>query len=117
MYGDGKQAEHPEDAGRFAAEARKDPEVARARFLAALELLKGQPSVDGERVGAVGYCFGGAMVLEMARRGVDLDGVVSFHGSLGTASPADPGQVRAQVLVLNGAEDPMITREQVAAFR
>ena len=117
MYGDGKTAEHPDDAGKFATEARKNLDVAKVRFEAAEDLLKRQPTVDPDRMAAIGYCFGGGVVLEMARRGVDLDGVVSFHGSLGTPDPAQPGRVKARVLVLNGADDPMVTPEQVAAFK
>jgi dienelactone hydrolase len=117
MYGDGKTAAHPEDAGKFAGAVRKDLETARARFVAGVDLLRQQATVDPERVGAIGYCFGGAIVLEMARQGVDLDGVASFHGSLGTGQPARSGEVRAKVLVLNGADDPMVSREQVAAFQ
>jgi dienelactone hydrolase len=117
MYGDGKTADHPEDAGKFATEARKNVEVAKARFQAAMDFLKSQPTVKGGDLAAIGYCFGGGVVLEMARQGVDLDAVASFHGSLGTASPARPGQVKAKVLVANGADDPMVTPEQIAAFK
>jgi dienelactone hydrolase len=117
MYGGGRTAAHPEDAGKFASAVMKNLPQARARFLAALDLLKAQPYVDPQRIAAVGYCFGGGVVLAMARDGVDLDGVVSFHGSLATATPAGPGVVKARVLVLNGADDPMITPEQIAAFK
>ncbi|MDX1765241.1 MAG: dienelactone hydrolase family protein, partial [bacterium] len=86
------------------------------RFLAALDLLKAEPSVNSEKLGAIGYCFGGAVVLNMAREGVDLDGVVSFHGSLKTSRPAEPGRVNAAILVLNGASDPFVTEEEKAAF-
>jgi len=117
MYGDGKTADHPEDAGRFATEARKNLDVAEARFLAAREVLARHPTVDAEDIAAIGYCFGGGVVLEMARRGVDLDAVASFHGSLGTPGPARPGVVKARVLVLTGEADPMIPPDQVSAFR
>ena len=90
--------------------------AAEARFSKALEVLQGQDTVDPERVAAIGYCFGGGMVLHMARAGMDLDGVASFHGSLGTQSPAQPGRVKASVLVLNGADDPLVPPEQVQAF-
>lgn len=117
MYGEGKTAAHPDDAGKFAGELRKNLPLAKARFLAALDFLRQQPTVDASRIAAIGYCFGGGVVLEMARAGVDLDGVASFHGSLETANPVSPGQVRAKVLVLNGADDPFVTPEQIAAFR
>lgn len=117
MYGDGKQAGHPDDAGKFAAAVRSNMEQAEARFLAAMDLLKGHGTVDPQQIAAIGYCFGGGIVLEMARRGVELDGVASFHGSLGTASPARQGKVKAELLVMNGADDPFVKAEQIDAFK
>ena len=117
MYGDGKVAEHPKDAGKFAGEVRKNMQVGEQRFRAALKLLGDQPDVDGERIAAIGYCFGGGVVLEMARRGLPLSAVVSFHGSLGGLSPVEPGNVKGKVLVLNGADDPFIKAEQIAQFK
>jgi len=117
MYGNGKQAKHPDDAGKFAAAVRNNMPEAEARFRAAMEVLKANKTVDPKRIAAIGYCFGGGIVLEMARRGVDLDGVVSFHGSLGTSEPAKKGLVKAKVLVLNGEDDPFTTPEQIAAFK
>ncbi len=117
MYGKGKVAAHPKDAEAFVSEATRDPAVVNARFNAALDLLKKDPHVDPERIAAIGYCFGGAVVLGMARSGADLDAVVSFHGALATRLPAGKGQVRARVLVLTGAADPMVPPEQVEAFK
>ena len=117
MYGDGKQANHPDDAGKFASAVRNDMPVAEKRFRAALALLRIHPTVNAEKVAAIGYCFGGGIVLEMARRGVDLSGVVSFHGSLATTNPARRGEVKANVLVLNGADDPFTKPEQIKAFK
>jgi len=117
MYGDGKTADHPDDAGKFAGEVKKNMPVARARFLAAREVLMKQASVDDTKIAAIGYCFGGGMVLEMARAGMDLDGVASFHGSLGTSTPAEPGKVKTHVLVLNGADDPFVKPESIDAFK
>ncbi|MBW6477121.1 MAG: dienelactone hydrolase family protein [Chromatiales bacterium] len=116
MYGEGKTADHPQDAGKFAGAVRNNMPLARARFEAAMQALAAHPST-GDQMAAIGYCFGGGIVLEMARRGLDLAGVVSFHGSLGSGEPAQPGQVKAQVLVLNGAEDPMVSAEQIAGFQ
>jgi len=117
MYGDGKQANHPDDAGKFAGEVSANMPVAKVRFLAALDSLKSDPTVDAERIAAIGYCFGGGTVLNMARLGVDLKGVVSFHGSLGTDDPAQPGAVKAKVLVCHGAADSFVTAEQIADFK
>jgi len=117
MYGAGQQAAHPEDAGKFAAAVRKNLPLMQERFRAALELLRKQPGIDPGQVAAIGYCFGGSVVLEMARAGVDLKGVASFHGSLGGGGTAEPGRVRARVLVLNGAADTFITAEQIDSFK
>ena len=117
MYGKGKVTTHPPDAQAFATEATKDPQLVKARFLAALDVLQKDPHVDPERVAATGYCFGGGIVLAMARQGVDLDAVVSFHGSIATQQPAAPGAVKARLLVLNGEDDGMVTAEQIAAFK
>ena len=117
MYGDGKQANHPDDAGKFAMEVFKNMDVAKAKFEAALELLKAQPTTDPERIAAIGYCFGGGVVLNMARSGLELDAVVSFHGALQTEKPAEPGKVKAMVLVCNGEDDPLTTPEQIEAFK
>ncbi|HEU5337977.1 MAG TPA: dienelactone hydrolase family protein [Sulfuricaulis sp.] len=117
MYGDGKQAHHPEDAGKFSGEIRKNPQLMKSRFEAGMKLLQKQSRVDAKRVAAIGYCFGGSVALEMARTGENLRGVASFHGSLGTGNPAKPGKVKAKVLVMNGAEDPFVPAEQIAAFK
>jgi dienelactone hydrolase len=117
MYGDGKQAEHPDEAGKFAGEVSKNMDIGRQRFTAAYRFLQEQMMTDPDRIAAVGYCFGGGVVLQMARDGVDIDGVVSFHGSLGTQQPAVTGRVKAKVLVLHGADDSFITQEEVAGFK
>ncbi|MCC6543748.1 MAG: dienelactone hydrolase family protein [Nitrospirae bacterium] len=117
MYGDGKQATHPNEAGKFAEEVRRNKDEAEKRFMAALNLLRAQKTVNPDQIAAIGYCFGGGVVLQMARMGVDLDGVVSFHGSLSTDTPAEPGVVKARVLVLHGADDSFVTPEQVDQFK
>ena len=116
MYGKGKATTHPKDAQGFMAEVKKDPMVIPARFHAALELIKQDPHVSAANIAAIGYCFGGAVVLDEARAGADLDAVVSFHGALATNRLAAPGKVRARVLVLTGAADPFVPKEQVEAF-
>jgi dienelactone hydrolase len=117
MYGGGKQAMHPDDAGKFSSELMKNFDTAKTRFMAALDFLKKQKTVDPERIAAIGYCFGGGIVLNMARQGVDLKGVASFHGGLAAVTPAKPGMVKARILVLHGADDKFTTPEQVEAFK
>ena len=117
MYGDGRDATNPDEAGRLSSEIMKNPEIAKARFMAAMDFMKQQPTVDPSRIAAIGYCFGGGVVLNMARQGIDLKGVVSFHGSLAPIQPAQPGIVKAKVLVLNGADDKFIPPEQIEAFK
>lgn len=117
MYGDGKQATHPEDAKKFMMETISNADAAKARFEAAYALLQNHETTDPSQMAAIGYCFGGAVVLQMARAGVDLDGVVSFHGNLATEAPAKPGVVKSKVLVLHGAADPFVPPAQVEAFK
>src|SRR5258706_536740 len=106
MYGKGKLATHPADAEALVKEATKDPEVVAARFNAALDLLKQDPHVDSARIAAIGYCFGGGVVLDQARSGADLKAAGTFHAPLGTSHPAQPGKVKTRVLVLTGGGRP-----------
>jgi len=118
MYGDAKTADNPKDAGALSGAVRKDPAAMQSRFNAAKDTLAKHASVDASRIGAAGYCFGGSVVLDMARSGSDLKGVAAFHASLGAAgAPAAPGKVKAKVLVLNGEADPFIKPESVEAFK
>ncbi len=117
MYGDGKQAMHPDDAGKFSSEVMKNFDTAKARFTAAMDFLKKQSVVDPAEIAAIGYCFGGGVVLNMARQGIDLKGVASFHGSLAAVKPAQQGEVKAKILVLHGGADKFTTAEQVDAFK
>ncbi len=117
MYGDGKQAQHPDDAQKFSSEVAKNAAEAKARFEAALELLKKEPNVDPQRIGAIGYCFGGAVVLNLARMGEPLAVVESFHGPVATEHPAEKGQIKARIASFTGQADPMIPAADVAAFR
>ncbi|HEX3036296.1 MAG TPA: dienelactone hydrolase family protein [Thermodesulfobacteriota bacterium] len=117
MYGDAKQAANPDEAGKMSGMVMENLDDAQARFEAALELLKNQKTVDRQHIAAIGYCFGGAVVLNMALRGVDLDGVASFHGSLPTSAPAKPAEVKADVIVFHGGEDQFVKKEQVEKFK
>jgi dienelactone hydrolase len=112
MYGKGKVTTHPEDAKGFVQEVKK------ARFDAAMAYLKEQPQVDPERVGAVGYCFGGGVALDMARAGEPLRAVATLHGVLApSGEPAKKGVIQTRsILVQTGAKDPMVTKDQVTAI-
>lgn len=116
VYGDNQTADNPEDAQKLATPFYQNPALFRGRMQAALDALKAQPQVDPARIGAIGYCFGGTGVLELARTGADVKGVVSFHGGLKTSKPAVPGTIKAQVLALNGADDPMSPPSDRDAF-
>ncbi len=116
MYGDGKQADHPDDAGKFAMSVMGNLPEATARFNAAMALLKSHDAVNGEQIAAIGYCFGGSVVLTMANSGADLDAVAAFHS--GVQLPVMPNdQLKAKVLVCNGADDPFISPESITAFK
>lgn len=116
MYGDGKLAEHPKDAGKFAGAVFANLDEATARFNAALEVLQQHESVDSDKIAAIGYCFGGGVVLTMANAGADLDAVAAFHS--GVSLPVMPNdKLKARVLVCNGADDPFVSEASVTAFK
>ncbi|WP_163097872.1 dienelactone hydrolase family protein [Acidithiobacillus ferrianus] len=115
MYGNGAVTENPEVAASRAQQFRTGA-VARARIRAAFDALQAQPEVDRDRVGAVGFCFGGSVVLELARSGAPVRSVTCFHGSLSTPLPAQRGIITSSVLVLHGADDSFISNEEVIAF-
>lgn len=116
VYGQGVRPKSVEEAQREAGKFYSDRVLLRARLAAGLSELKRQPMVDGARVAAIGYCFGGSAVLELSRSGAELAGVVSFHGGLDTPMPASKGGVRAKVLVCHGAADPWVKPEAVQEF-
>ena len=115
MYGKGVRAKDHTEAAALSGIYRNDRGLMRGRILAALETLQKNPLVDRERIAAIGYCFGGTTVLELARSGADVLGVASFHGALDTPNPEDAEQIKGKVLVLQGGSDPY-TRDQVPAF-
>jgi dienelactone hydrolase len=117
MYGDGRVADNPAEAGALMTAVVNDRKAAEARFAAGFDLLKAQPGTDGNRIAAIGYCFGGAVVLHAARLGLPLRGVVSFHGALGSMHTPTPGGVRAKILVCHGAVDSLVPDSDVAAFK
>jgi dienelactone hydrolase len=116
IYGRGIRPKDRTEAQAQAGVWRKDRAALRTRTRAGLEFLKGNPSVDPDRLAATGYCFGGGTVLELARSGAKLRGVVSFHGNLDSPMPAAPGGMAAKILVLHGADDPGVPLSQVTAF-
>ena len=116
MYGDGKNTDHPKEAGAFSKAVKSNMPVAEKRFNAAQALLSQHKMVDPASIAAMGYCFGGGIVLEMARSGADLKGVASFHGSLKTSTPAQKASMKAKVLVANGADDPFVKEQDIVSF-
>jgi dienelactone hydrolase len=116
MYGNGRVAGKGEDAQQLMAPIREDAAKLRRHVRAGFDALVTRPNVDPKRIGAMGYCFGGICVLELARMGAQLSGVVSFHGILSTKTPEDAKNITGKILVCTGAEDPLVPPEQVAAF-
>lgn len=117
MYGTGKLASHPGDAKSFMMESIESTNRAATRFSAAYELLKSHETTDPEKTAAIGYCFGGMIVLNAARMGFDLDGVVSYHGNLSAMEAPSPGMSRVKVRAFNGADDPFVKPEAIEAFK
>ena len=117
MYGDAKTADNPKDAGGLMKSLMGDPAIVKKRFDAARAQLAKHATVDGKRIGAAGYCMGGAVVLNMARAGEPLAAVAAFHPSLGGYKAGGSGAVKAKVLVANGADDPFNKPEQIEAFK
>lgn len=116
MYGEGKTTSHPKEAGEWATAVRQNKQLGKDRFMAGYELLRNHPLTSKDQLAAIGYCFGGAVVLTMAEEGADLKGVVSFHGAL-PQEKAEPGKIKAKVLVCHGADDPLVTKEQIQQFQ
>jgi dienelactone hydrolase len=116
IYGRGIRPKTPQEAAVQSAIYKRDRQLMRARVQAGLDSLRGNPRCDPKRVAAIGYCFGGTCVLELARSGADIAGVVSFHGGLDTPNRADARNIRCKVLVLHGGDDPHVPRKDVEAF-
>lgn len=115
MYGKGMATHDPEQAGQWYTEVSEN-RAFRKRAQAAVNVLKKQAGVDPKRIGAIGFCFGGTTVLELAYSGADVQGVVSFHGGLTAPGEADRDQIQSAILVLHGAQDPFVKPEQLEAF-
>jgi dienelactone hydrolase len=116
IYGKGVRPKTHEEAGRVSGVYLKDRSLLRARVNAGLDELKKNALTDPARIAAIGYCFGGAAVLELARSGADIAGVVTFHGVLSNPNPDDAKNIKAKVLVQQGANDPFVDLKQVNAF-
>jgi dienelactone hydrolase len=116
IYGKGIRPANPQDAAAEAGKYKDNRDLLRARVRAGLDQLTRHELTDARRVAAIGYCFGGTSVLELARSGAELGGVVSFHGGLSSPTPADARNIRAKVLVLHGADDPFVPASEVGAF-
>ena len=117
MYGDGVYCEKPEEAGKYFIRFRDDSRLLRSRISAWHEKLAGLAGVDHSRIAAIGYCFGGRCVLELARSGAEVRAVVSYHGLLTTEVPARPGDIGGLVAVYTGSKDPYAPPAEVAALK
>jgi len=117
MYGNGQVATNPKDAGALAGNINKNPPLALSRFQAAEKFLDAQPNVKKGEIAALGYCFGGSVVLNMARAGLPLKSVVSYHGVLATDVAVKPGDIKAKIRVFHGEADPVVPPAQVEAFK
>jgi len=116
IYGKGIRPQTSQAAGAEAGKHKNDRPLLRARVRAALEVLARQELTDPKRMAAIGYCFGGTAVLELARSGAEVAGVVSFHGGLSSPTPGDARNIKAKILVLHGADDRAVPAAEVAAF-
>lgn len=116
MYGDGKLASNPQEAQQLSGEVYNDMDALKNRLTAAEANLKAFPQTDGDNIAAIGYCFGGAVVLNAAKLGMDFKGVVSFHGALAGVAP-DKGLLKAEILVCHGGDDKFVSEADVTNFR
>lgn len=117
LYGAGRTAADPDEAGELMNARIDDMEGTRARFMAGLDALKAHPGVDGDRTGAIGYCFGGGVVTHMARMGAPLNVTGSFHGAVGLAATDGPDQIDCRIMVYNGEADVLIGEDQISGFK
>ena len=116
IYGKGIRPADPAEAGAEAGKYKRDRELLRARAIAGLETLRKHKNCDPIRIAAIGYCFGGTTVIELARSGAAVAGVVSFHGGLDSPKPEDGRNIKCKVLALHGADDPFVPGKDLAAF-
>ncbi len=117
VYGKGVRPASPEEASKEAGKFYTDRNLLRERIISGLDEMLKQPEVDPTKIAAIGYCFGGSGVIELARSGADIDGVVSFHGGLKSGGTNDASNIKASMMILHGADDPFITPEDKASFQ
>jgi dienelactone hydrolase len=117
MYGNGKVVDHPKDASQMAGQVRQNVQAWRAKAQAALDTLKQQPNVDSDRLAAIGYCFGGSTVLQLAYTGADLKAVVAFHAGLPIPTPEEAKAIKGRILICHGADDTFIPAETIQKFK
>ncbi|MGB5411401.1 MAG: dienelactone hydrolase family protein [Woeseiaceae bacterium] len=116
VYGKGKRGQSPDENAALMQPLLDDRAMLQRRLLAAIQALKQQPEVDSEKVAAIGFCFGGLCVLDIARSGADISGVVSFHGLFSAPQTRAADSIAAKILVLHGWDDPMATPEQAVSL-
>lgn len=116
MFGKGVKADNPQDAAKLAGQFYTNRNLMRSRAVAGLNILKAQKNVDPKKIAAIGYCFGGSTVLELARGGTELAGVVSFHGGLDFPNADDNKNIKTKLLICTGADDPNVPPDKVLAF-
>lgn len=117
IYGKGQRPQNAQEAAQFAGKYKSDRPLLRLRAQAGLEALRTSPGVNVQQLGAIGFCFGGTTVLELARSGANLQAGVSFHGGLDSPSPADGSKIRSKLLILHGANDPFVPETDIQAFQ
>ncbi|WP_164101842.1 dienelactone hydrolase family protein [Candidatus Laterigemmans baculatus] len=116
IYGAEDRPADVQEAREFSGRYKQDRELYRRRLTLGLEQLRAQEQVADDQIAAIGYCFGGTGVLELARSGANIDGVVSFHGGLDSPSPEDAKNIQAKILILHGADDPFVPAEDIQAM-
>jgi dienelactone hydrolase len=117
VYGKGIRPTDPKECAVMSGKYKSDLPLLRRRVSLGFEQLKKRPEVQPSKIAAIGYCFGGTSVLELARSGAEIKGVVSFHGALATTLPAKAGDLKAKILVCHGDADPFVKPAEVAAFK
>jgi dienelactone hydrolase len=117
MYGEGKVTEHPMEAGKMAGVVRMNAKLWQGRATAALKILQSQPNVDGDKLAAIGYCFGGSTALELAYTGAPLKAVATFHAALPTPTAEQAKAIKARLLICHGADDSFIPEKAIKDFK